>query len=694
MCKNTLFLCAALLLWACDDDASGDDDRDGALPGDASAADTSVGWDASADASADAMQPEKVTVGITSHKDFDVVSSSTILVKGSYTGQPTRVTVNGETAEFADGLFECRIVLEPMEGDQQIEVKADEATQTITVKLDMTYPRIDFSAPKRGSHQIAKQGTVEFDVEDEGGLDDVLFDGPRGEYSVSSSSAHSSLSETYNLGLNILQVTAKDLGGLTSHEHSAVLVGDLTAGDAVLKNAIRLHMGSAALSSLQNMLVQKIDNFDFSSLASSADAESNFNLTLKNITFTKPDSDRLNLSFNADQNQIDFKIHFSRVQAQMEYKLSHNVTIPFSANLASLDVSGGLYIAMDQGKLKVELRDVDPKLEGLQITLGTLPANYQGTESELTIIIEEVIANFVKQKIDEFVPGFIEPIVSKLDEPFDLTLLGAQLSLGLKPSTVVITSKGLSARVDVGIDLKNPATEKPPIAGYVGNGSHWDGVHDTDNLALSIDTNLFNAFAYRIWESGALFPTIDQAFLDQNGSTLRIILSFFGNLLHNAYSEINATTPLSLTATPKLPIQVKALSEGNAQLELGVGALAIHVQTDDAAARDLLDGSASIRMKTTLSVKKQGQKTLLGLSFSDELVAFDVETESLRGNIEASVETPFMKILNQLLPLVGSIVSGIELPSFDLFSIDNIKVMTEPADSAAGFITIEGNLGL
>ncbi len=639
----------------------------------------------------DAAVPVPVSVKITSPDDYAVVSTNSVNVSGTVTGTNV-VTVNGVTATVANGTFTASVPLES-EGDHPITAVAGDFLDQITVTLDQTPPLIDFVNPVRGSHIDSLSTTLRFNVEENTALDALTLDGTElSTYLIPDVQLNQfSLSR----GLNMLLVQATDLARLSAREHSAILAGPLTEPSEKIKNAIRVHIGKNAISTLEGMLADVLDNLDVESLLGEEGwqaGSSNFGIRLNSVTFNTPDDHRVSLSLDESNSELDFALQFLNLRLNFDLLILNGSSIPCTASTQRLDVTGGVHLAVQNGSLVTELSDLSVDFTGLNLSLGS-----SSSESPNATVIEGLLGDVVEFFVTQKIPPLVHDLLAVIEEPVEFSVLGADLRVRLHPTLLKVTNTGISARIDVFAELLSEPVE-PPISGYVGTPAIWEGVPETDDVAISVDDDLLNALLYQIWRGGGLFPIINQAFMDEHGSQLRIVLSFFGSLLSKVYSNITPATPLALHAMPQLPIQVRFLKNANEQIEIGMGAIQINVLTDDAQAVDLLQGSASLKLSAKVAVKAASEATHLQLNLGEHLIAFDVETDSLRGAVEASVEQPLLNVVESLLPIIPTLLSSISLPAIPFVSLKNIRVYAEP-DSAvyaepdsAGFLTINAEL--
>lgn len=669
-----LLACALLVVAGCDDGGSspGGDDGD-STPRTGPGEDAGMGADA-------APEPVTVALDITSPEEGAVLATRRVTIGGTVTPAGTAVQVDGQAATVNGTAFEAQVELEA--GTHTITATAGDATDTVTVTVDPIPPRIDITAPARGTWTEAGQVDLAFTVTDESGLASVT----RNDLSVDPG-----LGPNFQLsgvplspGLNLMLLEATDAAGNSAREHVAILSGATRDPGAVLPGAARLHIGNAGIDAIERLALRVLEEQDLAALVpvDSLPDLGPFVIAVDEITYRRPAT----LELTPEPERLAFRMRLEALAIQLGLRVNQRPLVPAFIGNSFVEISGYIIPSIVDGQVRIALEDIDAAFGDFEFQLREVPEFEENPQAGETFLAELATA-VVEVFAAELVTGLIDQALGGLDTSFDLELLGAQLTLALIPSRIVVSQRGISVVIDGRVDLANPAPGAPAVPGYVTTPSNWTGAPQTDQIGIAVDDDFFNLFLYQIWRSGVLLPTLDQASLTDAGSQLRVITSLLGTTLGQVYPDVSPRTPLRVDTELPLPIVVAVRKAGDGiGLEVGIGDLDVQVDTDEAEPRRLLEGSASIRLLGDLAVVTQpaeeGDGEVLALKFTsrDTLTAFDVTNESLRGAVENSVEQPMNTLLQAAGDVVPGLLSGIPIPSLDFVSFAEIRIDAGQAD--------------
>jgi hypothetical protein len=657
-------------LAACDDGGS---TKPGTDPTDAQ-----PGPGADAGPQADAAPRVDPALAITAPLDGAFVRTRRVEVTGTVTGA-TAVTVNGAAARVTGGDWTITLELEP--GEHTLTAAVDGLEVAISITVDPVPPRIDITAPARGTHTEADSVDLAFTITDDYALSEVTRNG----LAADSGQAPDFLLQGVRLehGLNLQRLEARDQAGNLAREHVAVLSGALTPPDMPIASALRVKLGTNALDAVGRLGLRLLAEQDLSGLLGDGEPISAgpFTVGIGDLTYGNaaltltPEPQVLKVSLVLEQVVVSVSLQSGMREANLINIGAARITVDIDVTARAVD-----------GMLDVQLGDPIIRFEGLELALGDVPGFENDPEGEQSLL-ETLLGVVAEEAVKRFVPDLVDGLLGALDDPIDLELLGAQLRLVLRPNAVVIAADGIKVRVDAGIELLNPPAEAPALAGYVGTPNTWDGVPETDDVGIAVDDDVLNLLLYQIWRAGVLFPTLDRALVEETGSALRLVTGFLGTLIGRQYPDIGPETPLKVDTELPLPIHVAITKSDGAGLKLGIGDMVLDVRTDDGNDRALLAGSASIIFSGTLNASQNDEGELgLDLNVTGTEAAFDVTTEALRGEVEQSVEQPIIDLVDSLGATLPGLLRGFTLPSFDLFTLGNIRVGT--AGPQENFLTV------
>lgn len=604
-------------------------------------------------------------------------------VTGVGPGQVPAVQVNGTDAEVTGIDFVAAVTLEA--GPQTIVVTAGSAEARVEVTVDDEPPRIDIHAPIRGRYISDGQTNLVFDVTDDLGLATLTLNGR--DLDTGRAPNFEERNQSLAEGLNILQLEAADIAGNASREHVAALHGPLRNADEPVESAIRAHIGTEGLAQIGRVAAGLLDEQNFAELLPDLFESGGFQIQVSEINYRRP----AEIELTPMAQELHARITLHEFTVQVSLAIGGRDAYDVGVGAGRIEVNATILPRVDDdGQLVIDVEMPQVDFFDLDFRFGGVP-EFEDDPDLGQNLLEEILGDTLSVIVEDQIPDLLASALSALDDPIDLELLGAMLQLQLRPNVVVVSQNGLSIRIDVTVALLNPPTEEPPVEGYVGRVSDWDGVPQTDEFGLAVDDDLINALLYQIWRSGALFPVIDQAAVEESGSTLRFVTAFFGSLVSTARPEVPRNAALRVATRLPLPIVATVKKGGGGVgLEVGIGDLALDITTDDADQTPLLMGSTSMRITGELGVLTEDGALKLALNITETVSAFDVLDEDLRGRIEAQIEGQIGDLLEVLGPTVADLVGGFELPS--LMGITLADVVVDSGGPDGDFIFILASL--
>ncbi|MEZ4471242.1 MAG: hypothetical protein R3F60_10655 [bacterium] len=660
-------------LWACDDGtSSGTGPRDGVE-----------------DAGPDARAPEpdaavvEQSVQITTPADGAVIPAGFVNVEGTVAGPVRAVTVNDREAAVNGGQFTVRLQLES--GSHELVARAGTAEHRVRITVDATPPRIDITSPGRATYLAEGQTDLEFTITDDAGLAEVLFDG---DLSVDPGLGPDFLLAGLPLqvGWNLLRLEAFDTAGNQANEHVSVLHGATADPAVAVPAALRLHIGPAGIDSLEAVALDFLARQDLASFVPNPVFEGGpFSAALTDITYRDPPI----LEFTPTAGRLLVRARLEELVLTLGLTVLDDEVYQVGAGAAAIEVTGAIVPRVEDGQLIVRLEDLALVFTDLQVQAGGVP-RFENNPEEGQALIEEIAGQVVTLVAERLLPNLVGNLLGRLDDPINLDLLGARLQLTLVPDVVVVSERGLSARVSMGVALENPAPGAPALDGYIATRAQWDGVPDTDAVGIAVDDDLINLLLYQVWRAGVLFPRLDRD--SDLGMQAGLVSSLLGSLVRRTNPDLDPETPIAIGTSLPLPPVVRVQKEAGAVgVVLGVGDMVVDVDTDDPAALNLLDGAASLELTASVGVTAGDAGTLaLDLEVIDTVAAFDVTTPALRGPDENSVEVPLNNLLGRLGVILPGLLRDVPIPALDFVTFTDLRVDTVGPDGT--FIGIFGDV--
>ena len=632
----------------------------------------------------DMAVPIPAAIAITSPANNTVVPGPFVDVTGTYTGPDSAITVNGEMATLEGDVFTARVLLDG--GEQVITASGGAVEDSVTVQVDASAPRIDIQSPLRGTWTENAQLDLLFRVTDDAGLARVTFDGDREvDPGLGPDFALSGLPLVG--GLNILRLEAFDVPGNFAKEHVAVLQGPLQDPDARIPGALRLHIGTAGLDSLEQVALRLLRERDLTELLPNPLFEGGpFRAEISGITYQDPPI----LELTPGNGTLGLQLRLEQLVITMSLQIGENEVYQISAGAGAVDITAEITPRVRDGELVIPLDDLEIVFDDLQLRPGDVP-RFDNNPEEGQTLIEEVAGVAMRVVAEEYIPDLLDGLLGRIDEPIDLAVLGAQLQIQFVPDVIVVSPRGLSIRIDAGVVFIGETPPGPSLPGYVGTRQPWDGVPDTDGIGIAIDDDLLNLIMFQIWRTGVLLPRIDGA--SDLGGQIALVNNLLGNLVRRAHPDLPQNTPIALETTLPLPPVAKvSKADGAVGLTIGLGDMSVAILTDDANARSLVNGAASLQLKTSLGVVQDAETGAinLDLAVSETIGLFDVIDEALRGAAENEMEAQ----VNNLLGIAGNVLPALlgnfEIPSIDLVTFTGLRTDVSGPDGT--FITIYGDV--
>ena len=679
-----MLLGLTLAVLGCDDEGPTAEPRGAGGEGGAGAMGGAGGAGGQGGMGPDMAVPLPAMIAITSPMNNTVVPGPFVDVTGTYTGPESALTVNGEMATLEGDTFTARVLLDG--GEQMITASGGAVEDSVTVQVDASAPRIDIQSPLRGTWTENSQLDLLFRVTDDAGLARVTFDGDR--------EVDPGLGPDFALnglplvsGLNILRLEAFDVPGNFAKEHVAVLQGPLQDADARIPGALRLHIGTAGLDSLEQVALRLLREQDLTALLPNPLFEGGpFRAEINDITYVDPPI----LELTPGNGVLSLRLRLEQLVITMGLQIGENEVYQISAGAGAVEITAEITPRVRDGELIIPLDDLEVVFTDLQLRPGDVP-RFDENPEEGQSLIEEVAGVAMRVVAEQYIPDLLDSLLGRIDEPIDLDVLGAQLQIQFVPDVIVVSPRGLSFRLDAGVVFIGEPPPGPSLPGYVGTRQPWDGVPDTDAIGIAVDDDLLNLIMFQIWRTGVLLPRLDGD--SDLGGQVALATNLLGNLVRRAHPNLPQDTPIALETSLPLPPVAKISKANDAvALTIGIGDVSVAIVTDDAQPRTLVNGAASLQLFSALGVEQNPETgaITLDLMVNESVGLFDVLDEALRGAAENEMEGQ----VNNLLGIAGNVLpvllGNIEIPAIDLVTFTGLRTDVSGPDGT--FITIYGDV--
>lgn len=629
-------------------------------------------------------EPVPTMISIDSHRDGDVVAGPFVDVSGTYTGPRSAITVNGEAATVEGATFTARVLLDA--GPNTLIASGGGVEARVEIQVDAEPPRIDIQSPIRGTWTEAAQLDLLFRITDDAGLARVIFDGDRDvDPGLGPDFALNGL--PLAAGLNILRLEAFDVPGGHAKEHVTILQGPLQDADVQIPGALRLHIGTAGIDSLEQVALRLLRERDLVALIPNPLFEEGpFRAEVTAIEYRDPPS----LELIPGNGTLNVEARLEELVIRIGLQVGDQEVYQISAGAGAVTITGEVTPRARDGRLFVPINDLEVVFTDLQVQPGGVP-QFEENPAEGQSLIEELASSAIRVLAEQYLPGLIGDLLGRIDEPIDLSLLGANLQVQFAPDVVVVSPRGLSIRVDAGVIFLGDPPPGPSLPGYVGTRQPWDGVPETDAIGIAIDDDLLNLLLFQIWRTGVLLPRLDQQ--SDLGGQIALVNNLLGTLVRRAHPDLPANTPIALETTLPLPPVVKVQkADGAVGLTVGVGDMSLQILTDNAENRPLVNGAASLQLQTGLGVVQDAETGAikLDLTVNETIGLFDVTDEALRGAAENEMEDQVNRLLAVAGMIIPGLLGGLEIPALDFVTFTNLRTDVSGPDGT--FITVFGDV--
>ncbi len=571
---------------------------------------------------------------------------------------------------FEDGTFVVTVtVAPPTEGDVVL-------SEDVTIVVNGNGPQIQCDNPADGQMiNIAPGGTLNFQgsVDDSSGVDSVVVNGVA---ATLDGSGGFSLPITVDFGINFLDIVATDSFGEESSRTCAFLASDRWSppGD-VLGDTVALSLGQGAIDDMDP--AGSVDSLNdlLHTVVNSPGLRNTLHTSLLANNPLKPRScdysTFLGCVFRSEINYLDSQLNgpnrteLTLIDGGMHALVRlENVRIRLDVDTNLGDTEGWATISYVQIELDFAagLSGGRPTLTvvpgSVDVESGSISTSFSGIDGFFINIIVDLLQNTVRGMVEDALTGFVEDNFNELLDgvvgSLDISSLGSvftvprldgsgniELNFGVGFSSISPTASRLL--FGIGTRFTGPtAIGRPTLGVAVPHGGTAPLRDDPNRMgrtaAVSIHLGLFNQVLHALWRGGLLEATIDS-------------------------STLGGDSPDGLTAVVSGALPPVAVMNGEGEVELGIGTLAMQL-TYPGIFDDPIFVVLGARASTDVSLSGNditfGTITVDDLYFSAEGVSLDMATrETLERFFTSLVQSIVDGALNDALP-------ALPIPSFTL----------------------------
>ncbi len=364
----------------------------------------------------------------------------------------------------------------------------------------------------------------------------------------------------------------------------------------------------------------------------------------------------------------------------------NNTGVLTAADL-SLTAFVDIYVEPMDGQLVVDIDGIEiggldtANLSGFGDTCDGI-LNTLITNDLLAPLLEEMIADLLDDELQPMLEDLLGDLV--LAGSFDL--LSQTFNLAADFQQIFLHQGGLSIWMDANFAAEEIDPTVPVMPGsyrIAGDRPVMGAGLPPDDLVpygfgVALDDDIVNQVLYEIFRSGVLGMDITDESLTV--TTIAALL-FTPQLLF--HPDFNADDPVILRLEPLLQPIISLESGTGFNAGLAMGEYMLHVVVDtDAGEVTILSAAITLVFPVGITIDEQG---LLFIEIDPEDFEVDLtvwyEYQDLSFN-SVIVERLIPDLLEGLIPMLGDLLGGIAIPSFEGYtlSIDSLAVVGERSD--------------
>lgn len=340
-----------------------------------------------------------------------------------------------------------------------------------------------------------------------------------------------SAATTVTDGIDIVETHAKDSEGADVRDVRAVLAGTLAATDGTHAAPMATHASPSALTAIGNAMAGDAAKVDYTSVAEGLnpiyDNGGCLGATV-NITNVSLSGVDVGLAPKAGALTTNVTIHDVSVQLHASFKVaciggSGTITVTSSA----AHISGDLGVDVSSGKLETALPSSSVTLDNFNVSVSGIPSEVTGLFNGIIKgKVQTALANAIQSKVPSIANGELAGLLTK---PFDESVLGADVSLGVTPTAATIDSSGVYVAVDTTI---NVASGSGGVFLTEATQDASAALASSPDLGVAIANDVVNQLLGGLWAANAFDMTVQLssipgagALLDPNATQLAVSMS-------------------------------------------------------------------------------------------------------------------------------------------------------------------------
>lgn len=582
------------------------------------------------------------TIEITFPEDGSLQRNDRIRVTGT-ADNLERLEVDGNVAEVVGGEWEALVPVD--QGEVTLTAEGDGASDTVSFTVDSRPPALQVTVPERALYMTTSEGEsvrVAGTVGDEGtGLEIIKV----GEQIIHPDAAGNwEWTQPLTPGLNVLEVTARDVAGNETEDIRGVMYGEFISPDETIDPAFNIFIDQSSLPAVETVVegFMTSDNL----MAMVAEFENEY------VDISSIELDPVDFNVSLENGTIAIEFIATNVAIAGSFELTDGDPMPLTVDVTELRMTvDATPVVTENGLLDVEFSE--PVLE---LSPDDLSYSVADLSDEDNAWLEDLVIDMAKSGFGYVLSqGLFENLYDPDILKRKIVAFGRELIFDVRFKEIDVFPDGIVAITTVDMPVMKPddVRDVPGALNRVpgpGDGTEGDG-----NIRFTLTENSLDRIVHGVWRSGMLH--LQLAGDDFAGVELPFELTA-GSLATLINSEISTvagpSVPAGLRLRPQFP-PISEFDDENGRLVIRAGEFTI----------DLIlmpPGEEPIVLATVSTFLELGVK----ISIDGVVVKLDFET-SLKADVSAEPEVDLddeqvESLLEDLIALIPTLFAdGLDL---------------------------------
>lgn len=395
--------------------------------------------------------------------------------------------------------------------------------------------------------------------------------------------------------------------------------------------------------------------------------------------------DKLEVDFMPDHERIRvrLRVHDFGIRVTYHYFAGR---IRGWANVDTADVEVDLKIRLtSNGKYDLEIEDPSVDLDGFDLDLDDI---YSIAEGLVQPLVLDLGRDALIDVLDTLV---IEELINVdlLNQPLDL--LGHQTTMRLALTELKLTSDGVTAQANAGVDPFPPVKELPGIW-TAGSSTLSEGGNGDAIARMSVD--IFNRLAAYAVRGGLLDQDLAELLGEDESIASRLSMAVLANLTQSdLLSTFSPTAPVNIRTEALMQPVLQVIDTPMVGLSAALGGLRLNLSSLDNSGTDItwaiLELSGVLKVYPTF---ENGQFKL-SIDFSPRVEVIDTPLMPLNENaFEDFLETLLTGLSNGVLN--DQVTDAFEFAGIDLFGLSLTAARLNFDSAHPDFLSFAVDIGM